>query len=485
MFAIQVFVVMINLMNIGDKNKLIKRDATTALFMHSMEELIKKYNVPVPRYTSYPTVPFWSDRIDIDLWKRAVLKDYLESKDNQGISLYIHLPYCESLCTYCACNTRITKNHGVEKKYIHTLLREWHQYVSLFEEKPVIEEIHLGGGTPTFFSPENLKFLIRGILETSKRKAEAEFSFEGHPNNTTRDHLMTLHQLGFQRVSFGVQDLDYKVQKTINRIQPYENLVNITEEARAIGYHSINYDLVYGLPFQSDETVAYTIDKTIELKPERIAYYSYAHVPWKRPGQRAYDESDLPNDHSKRRLYETGKRIFLNHGYSDVGMDHFALPGDSLYKAWQQKRMNRNFMGYTTANAQLLIGLGCSAISDAKFAFAQNEKNVEAYISAINEKGLAISKGYVTNKKDRIIRKMILDIACNGEANWKDNPEVVNMSMSIGLHKMADEGLIQLYDQGLVVTELGMVFLRNICSVFDEKIKNRGSDSGPIFSKAI
>lgn len=454
--------------------------------MKITKELIQKYNVPAPRYTSYPTVPFWEDEsIDTKDWLSVVKRTFDESNDKQGISLYIHLPYCESLCTYCACNTRITKNHNVEESYIDSLLNEWNTYLHTFEKRPLIREIHLGGGTPTFFSSQNLKLLMSRLLETVDLHQDYAFSFEGHPNNTTREHLQSLYDVGFRRVSYGVQDLDLKVQQTINRLQPFENVARATQDAREIGYTSVNFDLIYGLPFQTEDSVLNTIDQVLMLKSDRIAFYSYAHVPWKRPGQRAYTEADLPDNDAKRKLYEVGKKNLLDHNYIDVGMDHFALKGDELYEAYVRKTMFRNFMGYTTAQTDLLIGLGTSAISDAKYAYAQNEKVVEKYKETVEAGDLALNKGHFLTSEDRIIRQFIIDIACTGEARWHNYPQLLDFNMNIALLTMAQEGLIQLYATGLRVTPLGMAFLRNICMVFDKRLADRGEMTGQLFSKAI
>ena len=342
-------------------------------------DLIRKYNVPGPRYTSYPTVPFWNkEGIKKSDWKNTFQKAFDESNETEGISLYIHLPFCENLCTFCGCHKRITKRHDVEEPYIETVLKEWQLYLKHFSEKPKIKEIHLGGGTPTFFSAENLKKLITGILETSDLIENHEFSFEGHPNNTTEEQLTVLYDLGFRRCSFGVQDYDPIVQKTINRIQPFENVERVTKLARKLGYTSISHDLVFGLPKQNLQNIIDTIHKTKELKPDRIAFYSYAHVPWiKGVGQRGYDENDLPKDEVKRDLYEVGKQLFDKIGYVEVGMDHFALKSDSMYKAMKEKTLHRNFMGYTSGKTALMVGLGMSAISDSWYSFAQNVNTVE------------------------------------------------------------------------------------------------------------
>lgn len=336
-----------------------------------METLIKKYNVPAPRYTSYPTVPYWDTAaFSATKWHQIVKKAFDETNEERGISLYIHLPFCESLCTYCGCNKRITKNHKVEDPYIEAVLEEWQMYKQIFGKKPILRELHLGGGTPTFFSPENLKWLVSTILKDVEIYPVHDFSFEGHPNNTTVEHLQVLYDQGFRRVSFGVQDLDLKVQVAINRIQPFKNVKHVTEAAREIGYTSINFDLIYGLPFQVLKGVGETIDKVGELMPDRIAFYSYAHVPWLKTGQRGYADEDLPDNEEKRRLYELGKEKLTALGYEDIGMDHFSLPEDTLYKAAKNGTLHRNFMGYTVCNTELLIGLGTSAISDAKYGYA-------------------------------------------------------------------------------------------------------------------
>jgi len=312
------------------------------------QTLIQKYNVPGPRYTSYPTVPYWDeDLFSVEQWKSSFIKSFKESNLKEGISLYIHLPFCESLCTFCGCNKRITKRHEVEHPYIDAVLKEWSLYCDLFEEKPIIKEIHLGGGTPTFFSPNNLERLINGIFEKAEKAPQHEFSFEGHPNNTTRLHLQTLYDLGFRRVSFGVQDYSEKVQKAIHRIQPFHNVAKVTLWAKEIGYTSVGHDLIFGLPFQTLEDVLDTIDKTKSLQPDRLAFYSYAHVPWiKGNGQRGYKDEDLPKDDEKRELYEKGKIQLAKNNYIEIGMDHFSLKEDSMTKSFEEGKPKIKYSVY-------------------------------------------------------------------------------------------------------------------------------------------
>lgn len=447
------------------------------------QSLIQKYNVPCPRYTSYPTVPYWDgDHFQKKDWEDSVVNSFSHANKNGGISLYIHLPFCESLCTYCGCNTRITVNHAVEMPYIQAVLKEWKLYLKLFSEKPVLSELHLGGGTPTFFQPKNLEFLIRSILWDCIIPKQTSYSFEGHPNNTTREHLKVLYELGFTRVSFGIQDFDHKVQEVINRIQPLENVVRVTEEARAIGYTSINYDLVYGLPLQTLNTVQDTLTKVIDLKPDRIAFYSYAHVPWLKPGQRKYTELDLPDDEAKRALYETGKGLFLKAGYEDIGMDHFSLPNDELTLASKNEKLHRNFMGYTAQHTEFSIGLGVSSISDTWGAFAQNVKTVEDYQKLVDMDLIPIFKGHLLTKQDLKIRTHILSIMCTYKTQWKrgELPEEIMNRFAL----LEADGLIVLNRSTLCVTDLGKAFLRNICMALDERYWN-GMKNTTQFSKAV
>ena len=423
-----------------------------------------------PRYTSYPTVPYWNTDVpDISQWKESVKFSFDQSNSGNGISLYVHLPFCESLCTYCGCNTRITRNHQVEDPYIQAVLKEWTLYRKVFAGKPKIKEIHLGGGTPTFFAAENLKLLINGLTADADLHPDAEFSFEAHPNNTREDHLRTLYDLGFRRLSLGIQDFDPKVQKIINRMQSFEQVKAVTELAREIGYTSINFDLIYGLPLQTYEGLGDTIFQVEKLMPDRIAFYSYAHVPWIKPGQRSFTEADLPSVDEKQSLYELGRQMFTSMGYEEIGMDHFALITDSLFKAEHSGKLHRNFMGYTHQYTQLMVGLGVSSISDSWFAFAQNVKKVEDYLELVNNGKLPVFKGHHLTEEDLIIRKHILNLMCKGKTDWNINEPLIDAMVS-GLERaktLQEDGLLIIEDHSLTVTPLGKRFLRNICMVFD------------------
>lgn len=439
----------------------------------NLEELIAKYHVPAPRYTSYPTVPYWDSTFKgIEAWKNSVRFSYNESNSKDGISLYVHLPFCESLCTYCGCNTRITRNHRVEEPYIQTVLKEWELYQSVFEEKPVIKEIHLGGGTPTFFSPANLQTLIEGLLLNATVHPEAEFSFEAHPANTTEEHLISLYNLGFRRLSLGIQDFDPLVQLIINRMQSYEDVRVVTDKAREIGYTSINFDLIYGLPVQTLEGLNKTISQILRLNPDRIAFYSYAHVPWVKPGQRRYTDKDLPSIELKQKLYELGREMLTEGGYVEIGMDHFALTTDSLYKAQTEGNLHRNFMGYTHQYTQLMIGLGVSSISDTGYAFAQNEKKVEDYTARVEQGLIPVFKGHHLTQDDLLFRSHILNIMCKGETTW-ENSTLQNEAFQSGLDRLQvlqGDNLIILEPFKLTVLPQGQRFLRNICMALDARL---------------
>ncbi|MVN90590.1 oxygen-independent coproporphyrinogen III oxidase [Mucilaginibacter aquatilis] len=441
--------------------------------MEAPSILVQKYHVAAPRYTSYPTVPYWDNAsFDTEQWKSSVALSFKESNSTDGISLYVHLPYCESLCTYCGCNTRITKNHSVEQPYIKAVIKEWTMYRQLFDSTPVIRELHLGGGTPTFFSAENLRMLIAGLLANADVHAEAEFSFEAHPANTTEAHLQILYDLGFRRLSLGIQDFDPKVQLIINRLQNFEQVKKVTEQARQIGYTSINFDLIYGLPLQTVDSISDTIMQVSQLMPERIAFYSYAHVPWIKPGQRKFTEKDLPDAKIKQKLYELGRSMFTMLGYKEIGMDHFALPGDSLFKALENGTMHRNFMGYTHQYTQLMVGLGVSSISDTWYAFAQNVKKVEDYLDLIDSNKLPVVKGHVLTHDDLVIRKHILNMMCKGKTCWNFHIEgcIALMDGIERMQQLANDGLVELNSWCLTVTPLGKRFLRNICMALDARL---------------
>ncbi len=447
--------------------------------------LLNKYDVPIPRYTSYPTVPYWEyDHFNADVWKEALLDTY--KNENGEICIYIHLPFCENLCTFCACTKRITVNHNVETPYIESLLKEWSLYKNLFPNKPIIREIHLGGGTPTFFSPEHLVELIKGIVKDCTIPDDHEFSVEVHPNFTKKEHLMALASVGFNRISMGVQDFDPVVQFVINRNQTFEKTKEVADWARAAGFESINIDLVYGLPKQTVASVENTISLINILKPDRIAFYSYAHVPWKSKVQRRYTDEDLPKASQKWDMYHKGRELLTANGFEAIGMDHFALPDDKLLKAAAAGKMHRNFMGYTTTQNKLIIGLGASSISDAWGAFAQNEKEIEAYQERVNKGEFPLVNGHKLNEEDLILRKNILELMCNGTTLLDENKldkDFVDLAFN-KLKLLEADGLVNLQGNTITVSEKGSIFIRNISTALDARMAYQHMGKN-VFSKAI
>lgn len=446
--------------------------------------LLSKYDVAAPRYTSYPTVPYWSEPLpEPAAWLQHVSSAV---QADRSISLYIHLPFCDSLCTYCGCNKHITKNHAVEHPYIQAVLREWAMYRDAMPVKPVLRELHLGGGTPTFFSPENLQFLLENILQDVEIAPQHDFGFEAHPWSTTEAHLQTLFNLGFRRVSIGVQDFDEDLMRLVNRRQTIDSVVRCTELARQIGYDSINYDLIFGLPKQTLAHIQEDARYIARLKPDRIAFYSYAHVPWLKRSQCAYSEEDLPVGAEKRKLYEEGRRLFETEGYVEIGMDHFALPHDSLSKALGDKTLHRNFMGYTPYKTRLMIGLGASAIGDTWDAFMQNEKTIAEYQQRVQAGELPVLRSHVLDETDQSVRSHILRLMTTFETQWTPvEAEQEWLQQALGrLEPLVLDGLIMLEPFHIRVTEEGRNFLRNICMAFDARYWKKQPE-GRLFSQAV
>ena len=428
---------------------------------------VEKYNQPVPRYTSYPTVPHWDTAsFSVQEFEKTLESTFWES--DREISVYIHLPFCESLCTYCACNTRITKNHQVETPYIDHLLQEWELYMKRLPDTPVIREVHLGGGTPTFFEAGNLERLLNGLFAKARVSDLAQMSFEGHPANTSTTHLKTLRRLGFRRLSLGIQDFDPQVQQLIHRRQSFEQVRATTEMARTLGYTSVNFDMVYGLPGQTYESLEATLEKVRLLSPDRIAYYSYAHVPTMRPAQRSF-EKHLPKPADKLNYLEVGRRAFRNYGYLEVGMDHFVKPGDDLLKAQQNGTLHRNFMGYTPFSGKLLIGLGASSIGDSWIGFAQNEKKVEDYYRRLDRGELPFVKGHIHTADDFFLREQILNLMCTFKTTWSDQMQALKLFDFESLREMEHDGLLTVQDQSIVVSQVGRSYIRVICSALDAR----------------
>lgn len=446
--------------------------------------LITKYNTSVPRYTSYPTVPHWQSEVPTqEEWLSQIQTAYDESG---GLSLYIHLPFCEALCTYCGCNKRITKNHGVEAPYIDSVLKEWNIYITQFSEKPVLKEFHLGGGTPTFFSPEQLQRLIEPILADCVVPEQHEYSFEAHPANTTLDHLKTLFALGFERISIGVQDVSPEILAAIHRQQTEEQVAQLTRQAREVGYTSINYDIIYGLPFQKPENIRNTTDFIRLHKPDRIAFYSYAQVPWKSGGQNAFSDRDIPTGQYKSELYALGREALIECGYEPVGMDHFCLPDDELYIVHAAGKMHRNFMGYTTQSTKCCLALGVSAISDSWTMYVQNEKEVEAYQTKVDQGQLPIIKGHRLSPSEQHLRQHILNLMCREYTSWLPEEEdgIAITPYLENLCELAEDGLVEFGENYIRVTETGKFFIRNICAAIDPLYQAKAGEVR-VFSSAV
>ncbi len=451
--------------------------------------LIKKYNIAGPRYTSYPTVPYWDDSPNVEQWI-AALKDALTESERigRGAAMYIHIPFCESLCTFCGCNTRITKKHGRGVPYVQTVIAEMALYFKALGRTTPIEvaELHLGGGTPTWLTPEELKMMMEGLSQYIMPANGSEYSFEADPRVTSNEQLLALHSLGFTRLSLGIQDFDPKVQEIVNRVQSVEQVESLTLTARELGYTSINYDLIYGLPLQTKDSIRRTIDEVRRMKPERIAFYAYAHIPWIKPGQRKYTEADLPDGETKRQLYELGREMLEECGYREIGMDHFALETDGLWQAVQRKTLHRNFMGYMPKDVHPMLMLGCSAIGDAWTAFAQNIKEVEEYEATVAAGIIPIYRGHQLTKEDQILRRHVLNIMTRGETEWSEAALYTDYLEEVAgkLAEPVKDGLIVLGKHSAKVTQQGKPFLRNLCMAFDARLA-RKEPQGKVFSSTI
>jgi oxygen-independent coproporphyrinogen-3 oxidase len=450
------------------------------------DPLIAKYDVAGPRYTSYPTVPYWEATPSAAQWVERIGAALGEAGDH-GAALYLHIPFCRALCTFCGCNTRITRSHSIVTPYIQALLAELDLYrQQLRLARLEVGELHFGGGTPTFLTSEELESLLAGLFERIRARAGAVASIEVDPRVTTAEQLAILARYGFRRVSLGVQDFDPRVQAIVNRVQSEEQVREVTEAARALGYDSVNFDLIYGLPLQTSAGVAATMDAVCRLRPDRIALYGYAHVPWIKPGQRRFTEIDLPEGEQKRELYELGRERLEREGYREIGLDHFALETDSLWQALRSGKLHRNFMGYTTAFTRPLIGLGVSAIGDAGDAFAQNEKDLQRYQERVTLGELPIQRGHVLDGEDQVLRRHILRLMTRLQTQWDQPADYTDYLATLAprLAEPAADGLVELGASSCRVTEKGRGYLRNICMAFDARLARRMPDKA-LFSRTV
>lgn len=446
----------------------------------NIKNLFDKYDVPVPRYTSYPTVPFWKNNLSRETWE-IHLNDSLQDV-NTSWGLYIHLPFCESLCSFCACNNVITKNHSVEERYVKAIEKEWRLYLNNAPafKKTTIKQIHLGGGSPTFFSPLNLQNLLEPIFSELKIDCKTfEGAIEVDPRRCTRDQLKLLRDFGFNRISLGVQDLDHNVQKNVNRVQPFEVVQDCVATARELGYQSINFDLIYGLPGQTTQSIKQTTLAVIGLKPDRIALYSLANVPWMKPAHKKFKNMEMKLGKEKRELFETAKEIFLDNEYVELGIDHFARPTDSIALAKTQNTLHRNFMGYTEYATNIILGLGVSAISETPYSYQQNAKDLNEYYRSLEENNeLPLYRGHVFDETDKKIKSYILNIMTR---NWTDYQE--GEIHKENFFEMIDDGLLEFNNNKLVLTKTGVPFARHVCNKLDQYILK--SDVNNRFSSGV
>lgn len=431
--------------------------------MFSSYFLVSKYSGSVPRYTSYPPVPSWKGAPSDIAWYNSIRTTF-ENQPNAGVALYVHLPFCEQLCTYCACNKRITANHGVEEPYIQSVIKEWRRYKAVLPRPFQLKELHLGGGTPTFFSPANLARLMQTLLEDAQPAPGAAWSVEVHPNYTSREHLEVLYNAGFRRLSIGVQSLNTQIQLAINRIQPIANVERVMGWAREIGYTSVNIDVIYGLPFQSQFISDQDIASVIQLRPDRVAHYGYAHVPWKHAGQRRYTDADLPESRERFQSAESARQLFTRSGYVEIGMDHYALPTDSLAQAVKSKSLHRNFMGYTDQPTDVLIGLGMSSISETRLGYVQNAKDLELYQEKIQAGTSLFMEGHTFTAEELRMKERINELMCNLETQLDDD---IDDYMTHQLHGLQEDGIVSIDGNHLIVQPHARMFLRSVCAVFD------------------
>jgi len=456
--------------------------------LHVSEEFLARYNRPGPRYTSYPTAPVWNDSFQAtDLEQVHAAAEAALTP----VSLYMHLPFCESLCLFCACNVIIQKDKSVALPYFEVLKKELGRVARSVSREREVVQFHWGGGTPTYSSPAQLEDLFGYSKERFRFSPDAEIGIEVDPRVTSREHLLTLRRLGFNRLSMGIQDFHQPVQKAIHRIQPYEITRDLIQSARDLGFDSINVDLIYGLPHQTAETFARTVEQIIELGPDRIALFSYAHVPWLKKQQGAF-AAFLPEGMQKFAIFRVGLLKFLEAGYLYIGMDHFAKPGDELATAQADRTLHRNFQGYTTKAGADLYGMGVTAISGFSDAYAQNHRELRAWEKAVQERGLATMRGYRLSREDRLRREVISRLLCHTVIPKQEINEAFAVDFDEHfadelrrLETPAEDGLLIISKEEIRATWLGRIFIRNLAMLFDPYLEKQHLDAQPLFSKTL
>ena len=452
------------------------------------EDFLARYNRPGPRYTSYPTAPVWNDSFGPDDLEKVHEEANLAKSP---VSLYMHIPFCESLCLFCACNVIIQKDKRVSPPYLEVLKREIDRVSQAVSRDRSVTQFHWGGGTPTYLTPPQIEDLFGYTREHFTFSHDAEIGIEVDPRVTSRQHLETLRKLGFNRLSMGIQDFHPLVQKTINRVQPYELTSALIQSARDLGFDSVNVDLIYGLPYQTAETFAHTVDQILQLTPDRVALFSYAHVPWLKKQQGSF-EGHLPEGMQKFEIFRTGLLKFLEAGYLYIGMDHFAKPGDELAVSQQNRTLHRNFQGYTTKAGADLYGMGITAISGIQNSYAQNHRDIPSWERAVNDRGIATMRGYHLSADDRLRRTVINRLLCHTIV-LKD--EISNefgidfdhyfASELARLEPFRDDGLVLLSPNEIRTTPLGRIFIRNAAMLFDPYLEAQHLNAKPLFSKTL
>jgi len=451
-------------------------------------EFLARYNRPGPRYTSYPTAPVWNDAFgptDLEAVHAAA------DRARTPVSLYMHLPFCESLCLFCACNVIIQRDKSVAIPYFEVLKKEVARMAQSVSRNREVVQFHWGGGTPTYSSPVQLEDLFSYTKERFTFSPEAEIGIEVDPRVTSREHLETLRRLGFNRLSMGIQDFYEPVQKAVHRIQPYEITRDLIAAARSLGFDSINVDLIYGLPYQTAATFAHTVDQIIELAPDRIALFSYAHVPWLKKQQGSF-AAFLPEGMQKFEIFRMGLLKFLEAGYLYIGMDHFAKPNDELATSQAKRTLHRNFQGYTTKAGADLYGMGVTAISGFSDAYAQNFRELPAWEKAVHERGIATMRGYHLSEEDRLRRDVISRLLCHTLIPKREVSEAFGIDFDEHfapelqrLEVPAEDGLVTLAPDEIRTTWLGRIFIRNLAMLFDPYLEKQHLDAKPLFSKTL
>jgi len=438
--------------------------------MDALNDLLKRYDKPGPRYTSYPTAVEFHDGIGA-----AEYAVHLGAAAQRSgpIGFYIHLPFCEERCLFCGCNVVITKKSGIASRYLVHLEQEIAEVGRRLGGNRPIAQYHWGGGTPTYYSPEDMRRIHNHVRRFFEFEDDAEMAIEVDPRVTTVEHLETLRDLGFNRLSMGVQDFDADVQKAVGRDQPYDMTAKLLETARSLGFHSTNLDLIYGLPLQTPERFAETLRLVSGLRPDRIAFYSYAHVPWLKGHQRKLTEDQLPTPEVKLGLYCSALEEFRKQGYRAIGMDHFALPEDEMALAADAGTLGRNFMGYTVKHASDLIACGVSGIGEVGGAFFQNRRKLIEYENAIDENNLAVDRGYILSEDDKLRRRIIAELMCGFRTDLGDHDFSEELA---ALEPMVKDGLVAIDGTKVSVMEQGRLFVRNVCMAFDAHLKHHAKE---------